>query len=305
MTWKSEIRNGPDRMEAQYSDSVWAEYEEWRERVMREPWVLALEGLVKWAGVWVGTEEELVGELKVRAGREVGRSEDFPSTLEQLITYVHTAEDGFFERKLGVLDFRELTEEDRDDFDVPGWGPEAPVLVSQGDAAYRPNYWTALITLLGYWHPVPVAVLTFTASRGFANERVRSYTTEDFAKALRKYYLTMFNVPMVFLDMTRPEGVEGIDPSPSSLPWYMMDPRGAEDHRAFEGEMRKWAPILREVGIGLTWERRASPPGVPASFGKGRRTKTWWTVEAPYWKKPDLDFTGPSVGTERPPRGAC
>lgn len=287
MTWKSEIRNGPDPTEAQYFDSVWAEYQEWLEGVMLEPWVLALEGLVRWTELWVGTEEELVGELKLRAGRETGESEDFPSTLEQLSLYVAIAEDGFFERDLGLLDYRELTEEDRDDFDVRGWGPDAPVLVCRGHAPYRPNYWAALITLLRYWHPVPVAVLALTASPAFKKERRRSYTTKNFAKALWKHYPTMLNVPMLFLDNTRPEGFKGIDPSMPQGSHYVKDPHGTDDHRAFRSEMKKWAPILGEVGIGLTWERRASPPGLPAIHGKGLRQKTWWTIEAPRWKKPD------------------
>ncbi|MDP9437239.1 MAG: hypothetical protein M3P49_00585, partial [Actinomycetota bacterium] len=103
MTWKSEIRSGPDPMEAQYSgsDSAWAEYKEWLERVMREPWVHALESLVRWSGLWVGTEGELVRELRARAGREAAASEDFPSSLERLDRYMSIAEDGFHERDIG------------------------------------------------------------------------------------------------------------------------------------------------------------------------------------------------------------
>ncbi len=292
MTWKSEILSGPDPMEAPFPDSDFdpAEYEEWLERVMREPWVHALVGLVRWSGLWVGAEEALMLELKARAGREAAASEDFPSSLERLDRYMSIAEDGFHERDIGLLDYQELSEEDRDDFDVPGWGPDAPVLVCQGDAPYRPNFWVALRELLKYWHPVPVAVLTLTASREFAKERRRSYTTENFARALRKHLLVMFNVPMVFLDMTRPEGFKGIDPVMGEEREHMMDPRGLDGHRVFHAQMRKWAPILREWGIVITREKRPVPPGITMGGDEERPAKTWWTVEAPRWKKPDLKF---------------
>src|SRR5215213_1844696 len=100
-------------------------YEEWLERVMEEPWVHALEDMIKWTGVWVGTEERFFEELRMRAGREVASSPDFPSSVERLELYQSIAIDGFHARRLEFWHWRDsdLSEEDLDDFDAPEWGP--------------------------------------------------------------------------------------------------------------------------------------------------------------------------------------
>jgi hypothetical protein len=86
MMWKSAINSGPNPDEEGYA--------EWLDEVMQEPWVLALEELVKWSGVWTGTGEQLIRELKARVGKEVRESKDFPSSLEQLFRYMDCAIDG-------------------------------------------------------------------------------------------------------------------------------------------------------------------------------------------------------------------
>ena len=58
----------------------------------------------------------------MRVGKEVSASPDFPSSYEQLVDYIWMAIHGFQMKELEVMDYRELTEEDLEDFDVPGWG---------------------------------------------------------------------------------------------------------------------------------------------------------------------------------------
>src|SRR5215210_6439323 len=100
--WRSEIRTGPDYYEEGY--------DAWIQRVMSEPWAQAVENLVKWTRVWVGTEEQLIEELKMRAGKEVGASPDFPQSLAQMEWYWDIALDAFNSKSLGLLDFRKQTE---------------------------------------------------------------------------------------------------------------------------------------------------------------------------------------------------
>jgi hypothetical protein len=113
-TWRSKINNAPDPEEETYGERV--------DEVMSEPWVLALEGLIRWGGVWVGSEEQLVQELKRRAGREVSASPDFPDSLQRLDGYQSVAIDGFCSRGFGVLDYRDLAEEDLRTSTCPGGG---------------------------------------------------------------------------------------------------------------------------------------------------------------------------------------
>src|SRR4051812_41184269 len=97
--WKSIINTDPLEGEEGYT--------QWLDEVMREPWVEALWDLVQADGVWVGTEEQLIQELKLRVGREVAESEDFPSSLERLIDYQGYAIDGFLSSGLGIFDYRQ------------------------------------------------------------------------------------------------------------------------------------------------------------------------------------------------------
>jgi hypothetical protein len=236
-TWRSIINSGPSEEEDGYS--------EWLEEVLLEPWVQALWGLVQWSGVWTGTEDQLIQQMRMRVAREVRASEDFPSSLEQLTTYMDWAIDGILSSGLGVFDYhQELADGDLDDFDVPGWGPEAPILVKAGDACYRPYYRDAQFELLKFWHPVPVAIVHLTASREFAKSRKRSYSTQDLAKVLGKYYPSYRNVPGIALASARPEGVDDAFPEFSSDEEFeaMVNLYGPKPHLLFSKQMRKWAP---------------------------------------------------------------
>jgi hypothetical protein len=283
MTWRSAINSGPLEDEEGY----W----EWVEQIIEEPWFLALEDLVKWTEIWVGTEAQLIEELRVRVGKEVSASPDFPSTLEQLEEYKAIAADGFCWKDVGFLDFRGLTEEDLADFDVSGWGPETPVLVVQGDAAYRPDFWEAQFKLLKYWHPLPVGILMFTDSKKFPTERTWHGTTRELSEKLLRHFPTHRNIPWLPLDRARPEGIEDIAPWPGLATREerdaMVSPVGREGYLTFSKMMKKWAPILKvEARIKISWEKRTIAPGMLVKIEHS--PKIYWTIEAPRWYKPDL-----------------
>jgi hypothetical protein len=298
MTWISAINDCPKFDDDHYDeDQYYDQYDEWLEKVMVEPWVAALEDLIKWTRLWVGTEEQLIGELKMRAGKEVSASPDFPSSYEQLDEYIRTAIEGFQMKYLEVMHYRELTEEDLEDFDVPEWGPEAPIVVFQGDVAYPLDYWNTHVKLLEYWHPLPLAILRLAASRDFAKyvlpgqPRKRIYTTRELAKALRKHYPHYGTVPKGFADRARPEGVE--DPLPNFKTWEeysaMREPYDREEHIFFHKQMRKWAPILEEVArIKISSQKHSRFPGLPESKDTDRPAKTFWTIQAPRYADRDV-----------------
>lgn len=281
MTWKSAINDGPDPEDEGY--------DEWVERVMAEPWVAALEDLIKWSGLWVGTEEQLILEVKTRVGKKVAESEDFPSSFERLLAYQDYAIDGFCWKGFGLLDYRELTVEDLDDFDAPGWSEEAPVLVCRGRAAHRPDFRQAQYEILKYWHPVPSAFLEFTASKHFGEGRTWTGTTEKLAKALAKHHPTNYRVPRIALDRARPEGVDDLFPEFGSIEEInaMMEPYGREEHLVFFKQVKKWAPILEEVGIKISRQKRRRPPSMPESNNTELPQRTYWTIERPLWERSD------------------
>jgi hypothetical protein len=285
MTWKSLINTGPDYEEEGYV--------EWLEQVMQEPWVLALEDLVKWEGVWAGTEEQLIQELRRRVGKEIKESEDFPSTFERVLEYQDYAGDGFLLADLGVYDYRELSEEDLDDFDVPGWGPDAPVLVKAGDAHLRPDFWDVQFKLLKYWHPFPVGILMFTDSKWFPKGRTWCGTTKELSEKLLRHYPTYRNIPWLQLYKARPEGTEDWFPWPGFATDEEMDAMvmraGSDGFLTFSTMMKKWAPILKEEArIKISWERRRSSPWFPETNDTDEPLRLYWTIEAPRWYKPDL-----------------
>jgi hypothetical protein len=165
------------------------EKEAWDREVAREPWFVALQDLVKWAGVWTGTEGELIEELRMRASREALESGYFPSDLDTLMAYQTIACYPLLKARLCVLDHREFKKKDLEEFDVPGWGPEAPILVERDWAARRPSYYDAMATLARYRSPLALAVLIFTDSPRFAR-RKRRWTgrTSELAEALAGSY---------------------------------------------------------------------------------------------------------------------
>jgi hypothetical protein len=261
VTWRSMINEMPE-CDADHPDYP-AGYDQWLEKVMDEPWVRALEGMVKWTGVWIGTEERFFEELRMRVGREVASSPDFPSSAERLELYQSIAIDGFRDLGLEFWRYSDLSEEDLDDFDAPAWGPEAPILLFNGDAARPLDYWSTRVKLLKYWHPVPLAVLglaasgQFAKSRDFEKVRKRTYTTRELGKALVKHYPDQDNVPKGFADAARPEGGRR---SPARL----------RDHGGVRRDVRtlraRGPPVLPQTDeeVGTRPEGRGQDQDIPA-----------------------------------------
>jgi hypothetical protein len=299
MTWRSAINEMPDLQYLETFEPNSTEYEDWLEKVMAEPWVAALEELIRWTGLWVGSEENLLGELKMRVGKEVSASPDFPSSYEQLDEYIRIAIEGFQMKELEVMDYRELTEEDLEDFDVPGWGPEAPIVVFDDDAARCLDYWRAMCRFLTYEQALPLAVLIFTGEdKHFRKERTWTGTTKGLIKKLRKHRphvgpAVPFRLARYF--GTRDDG--------SFDYWFMEDsfnsePIDNEDYLEVAKLMRNWASILEEEArIKVRWEKRTFSARSPEASKIDQRHRTYWTIEAPRWYKPD-DMFGDDVSAK-------
>jgi hypothetical protein len=82
MTWRSAIDEMPDLQYIRAFEPGSTAYAEWLEKVMDEPWVRALEDMVKWTGVWVGTEEAFFEEL--RMSDKLCRKPRYTWTLESI-----------------------------------------------------------------------------------------------------------------------------------------------------------------------------------------------------------------------------
>lgn len=291
MTWRSAINDCPDEQYLEEFEPDSTEYEDWLEKMMAEPWVTALEHLIWYSGLWVGTEEQLIEEIQLRAGKEVSASPDFPSTFEQLDKYIANTIEGFRMRRLGVMDYREQTEEDLEDFDVPGWGPEAPIIVFKGDAAYRPEYWKVMCRFLSDNKALPLAVLIFTAEDGDIRKwRTWTGTTKQLVKKLSKHYPHLGPVPyrLARYFWARDDG--------SLEVYFTGDPDCSDlllngDYLGVATLMRNWASILEEEArIKVSWEKRTTFARSAETGKIEQKHTTYWTIEAPRWYKPDDMF---------------
>ena len=290
--WKSVIWDRPDEEDEQGAPNP--RFDEWVEAVMNEPWFVALRDLVRWTGTWTGTEEELMKELRLRVNGEVWESEDFPSAPQELMEYYEniffaSSEVSLGDEGVSLLDYREFKKKDLEDYDVPGWGPEAPILLSQVWAGGRPSYEQALYTLLDkYRSPLPLAVLGFTNGRKFTKKtRSWSGSTTELARALLGYY--------PWPDCHWPTYCPALPPSPEDpdgrdaqqlfdetyeLLTNLLDP---SDFRRFHGLMKTCAYIVRDVGIKVSWEKVPWMVTDPEEGASKSTKRTRWTIEAPRW----------------------
>lgn len=292
--WRSKINECPER---DADHPFYPEgYDEWLEEVMAEPWVRALEDLVKWTGLWVGTEEQFFAELEMRVDKDAFASPDFPSSVERLNIYQEIAIEGFMKRDLEFWHYSELTEESLNDFDVPEWGQEAPVLVFTGRVASRPNYYRAMCRLLAFHQDaLPLSILLFTdEDRHFRDSRRWSGTTTELIEKLRRNTPNYPGaLPTYFVDCFRPKEEHRHLPNFQFNPPRLLEPLHPGDYITFHKQMRKWAPVLREYRIKISSQKRPfrwiSPEGDKSEW----RERTYWTIEAPRWKKPDDLFRNP------------
>jgi hypothetical protein len=298
-TWKSKIGEMPDLQYIEAFEPDSTAYAEWLQGVMAESWFLALEALVQWTGTWVGTEEDFFAELWMRVGEDVFSSPDFPSTLGRLNDYIEIAIDGFCGRNLMVWHHGELTEEDLDDYDVPEWGLESPILVCQGRAAERPDYYEAMCRFLVRGDAFPLAVLIFTGEyRDFRRFGTWIGKTEELLTKLRRYDPNndfVSYVPRVLAKTFRPADRHEDWPAFDFDPPDVLYPSGRADYLAFHRAMGRWTPALAEFGVRIGRQKYATPYRSRKTGEIERRMTTRWTIEAPRWKKRDDLFVDPDV----------
>lgn len=279
--WKSEIRNPPPSQLEEFVGNP--AYDKWVDAVMEEPWFVALRDLVRWGGVWTGTGEELVEQVRLRVGREVRESEDFLSDLETLMEYYDML---YYSRAglgLEIYDRRGLKKKVLEEFEVEGWGPEAPILVERDHAGKRPDYYEAMRGLARYRSPLALALLIFTDGAKFARHKRRwTGRTSELAEALAGSYPS----PGLNCPVRLPELAGYPSEGPTSFhddeARKLLRPETRADYAAFGRRMRTCAHIVKEVGIEVTWERL--PFAFTDAEGNTETTKrTYWTVAAKRW----------------------
>jgi hypothetical protein len=276
--WKSVIHEIPDEQDEQ--DNTNPLYEKWVDELEGEPWFVALRDVAEPAGTWVGTEDELVEEVRRRVHRAVRESEDFPSDYKMLDRYFLILWQSRPRIGYVILDHRELTKEDLEEFDVEGWGPAAPILLERGDAGRRPRMRDACCKLLRYESPLALAVMIFTDNHPFTKKnREWCGGSKELADKLRRSYPDDFGLRWC---------LEGIDPS-KLAPDFLETLHKHEDKELLYGistdyrllyrRMKTCARIAREVGIEVSW--KMVPSHRPGTNGKSERL--WWTIRAPRW----------------------
>ena len=294
--WKSVIKNYPEGLE-EWDDVSNAVFLEWVEALMREPWLVALQDLVRWTRIWTGTEQELMEEIRSRVNREVWESEDFPSDFPEFREFYRIAwqESHAISRGglgLELLRYDELTKKELKEFYAPGWGPAAPILVER-DGAARPNYSYTMFKLTKYQEPLLMAFLIFTDSAKFIrNERWWSGSTKELTKVLLDYYPMPSHNCRPELAYVKWSSYPELEPVDLSLAFFDHSSMelitdiwrwGPSDYRRFHARMKTCAGILEEVGIKVSKKkvtRTVREPG--REVRKTKRTR--WTIEAPPWR---------------------
>jgi hypothetical protein len=245
------------------------EIEEWIDAIISKPWFAALKSLPGDRGLWVGTEEYLMEELKKRTVE--GQADDvdvasevFPSSAREIIEPPQDVEWAMREERLSITDYRTMEKELRENYDVPGWGRKAPILLQQSLAGLRPSRDGALHHLSQYGNPLAASVVLFTYidSRFKGRERSWSGSTAELAQQLSCYPVRISE------DMERHEQIRKV---------LRLERRA--DFRRFSAMMRTCAYILKDVEVKVTWRRITGRNPVTDE----KYTYTRWTVEAPHW----------------------
>ena len=240
------------------------EIEEWIDAITRRPWFVALNSLPEDRGLWVGTEDELLEELKERIGPEATLSEDFPSSASEIIEPPRDVEFAMRKERLSITDYRTMEKELRENYDVPEWGRKAPILLQRGLAGLRPSRDGALYRLSLYGNPLAASVVVFTYidSKFKGRDRQWSGSTAELAQQLSSYPVRIND------DMERHEQI-----------WKILRLERRADRRRFSAMMRTCAYILKDVGVKVTWKRITGRKPLTDE----KYTYTRWTVEAPHW----------------------
>ena len=254
------------------------EIEEWIDAITRRPWFVALKGLPGDRGLWVGTEEDLMEELRrrtveVQAGDVDIASEAFPSSAREIIEPPQDVDWAMRKERLSLVDYRNVEKELRGDFDAPGWGRRAPILLERDLSAHKPSHEGAQYILATKYHnPLAILVVDFTYHdlTFKRNDQMWSGRTRKLAERLR-------------IQLYREFGIGGLVPTENELFDELNEAlklESPEDFRRFCGRMRTCAYILRDVGVKVSWEKNV---GQKVATDE-KYTYTWWTIEAPRWK---------------------
>jgi hypothetical protein len=245
------------------------EIDEWIDAITRRPWFVALKSLPGEAGLWVGTEEDLMEELKKRtveeqAGDDDVASEEFPSSAREIIEPPQDVDWAMRKERLSITDYRTMEKELRENYDVPEWGRKAPILLQRGLVGLRPSRDGALYRLSLYGNPLAASVVVFTYidNKFKGRERLWSGSTAELAQQLSFYPVRIND------DMERHEQI-----------WKVLRLERRADRRRFSVMMKTSSYILKDVGVKVSRERITGRK--PVTDEKYVYTK--WTIEAPHW----------------------
>jgi hypothetical protein len=240
------------------------EIDECIDAITRRPWFVALKSLPGDRGLWVGTEDELMENLKERVGPDDTLSEDFPSSASEIIKPPRDVEFAMRKERLSIIDYRTMEKDLRENYDVPQWGRKAPILLQRGLAGLRPSRDGALHRLSLYGNPLAASVVVFTYidSKFKGKERRWSGSTAELAQQLSFYPVKIND------DMERHEQI-----------WKVLRQERRADRRRFSAMMRTSSYILKDVGVKVSRKRITGRNPVTDE----KYTYMRWTVEAPHW----------------------
>src|SRR5215204_157407 len=245
------------------------EIEEWIDAITRRPWFVALNSLPEDRGLWVGTEDELLEELKERVGPEATLSEDFPSGASEIIEPPRDVEFAMRRERLSIMDYRQMTKKIREDYYGPGWGRSAPIMIGRGLAGRKPYHEAAAYLMTTkYRNPLAALVVecTYHGHKFTRNNREWWGRTGKLAEQLRIRYMD----EVAFIESRRNKELE------EALKLECL-----EDFRRFHRQMRTCAFILKDVGVRVSWEKfRSRKLHTDEEY-----SYTLWTIEAPHWMK--------------------
>jgi hypothetical protein len=259
------------------------EIEEWIDAITRRPWFVALKSLPEDRGLWVGTEEDLMEELRKRTVQgQAGdvASEEIPSSAREIIEPPQDVDWAMRRERLSLVDYRNVEKELRGDFDAPAWGRKAPILLERDLAAHKPSHEGAQYMLATKYRnrlAILIVDLTYHDPKFKSNQRMWSGSarwwsgrTRDLADRLRIQLYSDF-------------GLRELEPREKELFDELKEAitlESPEDFRRFCGRMRTCAYILRDVGVKVSWEKHV---GQKVATDE-KYSYTWWTIEAPRWK---------------------
>jgi hypothetical protein len=260
------------------------EIEEWIDAITRRPWFVALKSLPGEAGFWVGTEEELIEELIARMLEEQDDGDalvdqDFPSSAREIVDPPDDVVFAMRKERLSLVDYRKVEKELRRDFDAPGWGRKAPILLERDLSAHKPSHEGAQnILATKYRNPLAILVgLTYDDPTFKRNQQMWLGSTRWWSGRTRDL------ATRLSIQLNREFDLMELGSRENRLVKELKEAiklERPEDFRRFCSRMRTCAYILRDVGVKVSWEKHV---GQKVATGE-KYTYTWWTIEAPRWK---------------------